>query len=48
MCIRDRPWTQSGITLDGRSLRLVGLRLPVLHPEQAIVLHLTRPSDADG
>jgi alpha-galactosidase len=41
--VRPPSWTRSGITLDGRSLRTVGLRLPVLHPEQALFLQLTRP-----
>ncbi len=40
--VQPPPWTRSGITLDGRSLRTVGLRLPVLHPEQALILQLTR------
>ncbi len=38
--LQPPPWSSTGLTLDGRSLRLVGLRLPVLHPEQALVLHV--------
>jgi alpha-galactosidase len=37
------PWYEAGgATLDGRVLGEVGLPLPVLHPEQALLLHLTR------
>ena len=38
----DPPWWQAGsITLSGRELGAAGLRLPVLHPEQALLLELT-------
>jgi alpha-galactosidase len=37
-------WTEAGgVTLGGRALAEVGLPLPVLRPEQALLLHLTRP-----
>ena len=29
-----------GLTVSGRVLMTVGLQVPVLHPEQALVLHL--------
>jgi alpha-galactosidase len=32
-----------GVTLEGRVLGEVGLPLPVLRPEQALLLHLTSP-----
>jgi alpha-galactosidase len=36
------PWYEAGgVTLDGPSLAEVGLPLPVLRPEQALLLHLT-------
>jgi hypothetical protein len=31
------------ITLSGRALAVTGLQLPVLAPEQALMLHLTTP-----
>jgi alpha-galactosidase len=38
------PWLAAGeVTLAGRVLGEVGLPLPVLRPEQALLLHLTRP-----
>jgi alpha-galactosidase len=37
-------WQEAGgATLDGRALAEVGLPLPVLRPEQALLLHLTSP-----
>jgi hypothetical protein len=37
-------WTEAGgATLGGRALGEVGLPLPVLRPEQALLLHLTSP-----
>jgi alpha-galactosidase len=37
------PWLAAGeVTLGGRALAEVGLPLPVLRPEQALLLHLTR------
>jgi alpha-galactosidase len=33
-------WGAGGTTLPGRALEVVGLRLPVLSPEQALVLEL--------
>jgi len=35
------PWAAAGIVLTGQVLMRVGLQMPVLHPEQALVLHLT-------
>jgi alpha-galactosidase len=35
------PWMEAGVTLSGRALAVAGLQLPVLQPEQALVLHLT-------
>ena len=45
MCIRDRetappPWAADGIVLTSQLLMTVGLQMPVLHPEQALILHL--------
>jgi alpha-galactosidase len=38
------PWYEAGgVTLGGRVLGEVGLPLPVLRPEQALLLHLTGP-----
>ena len=38
------PWyAAGGVTLGGRVLGEVGLPLPVLRPEQALLLHLTGP-----
>jgi alpha-galactosidase len=37
-------WLQAGgVTLEGRLLGEVGLPLPVLRPEQALLLHLASP-----
>jgi len=37
-------WQEAGgVTIDGRALAEVGLPLPVLRPEQALLLHLTSP-----
>ena len=33
-------WLDDGLTIDGRSLALVGMQLPALYPESAMVLHL--------
>ena len=36
-------WLEAGgVTLSGRALAEVGLPLPVLLPEQALLLHLSR------
>jgi alpha-galactosidase len=35
------PWLAGGVTLGGRALAELGLPLPVLRPEQALLLHLT-------
>ncbi len=38
----DPPWwSAGGVTLTGRELSVVGLRLPVLAPEQCVLLELT-------
>jgi alpha-galactosidase len=34
------PWLADGARLSGRALREVGVQIPPLHPEQALVLHL--------
>jgi alpha-galactosidase len=34
------PWLAGGVTLGGRALASAGIELPVLAPEQALVLHL--------
>jgi alpha-galactosidase len=34
------PWAADGIVLTGQLLMTVGLQMPVLHPEQALILHL--------
>jgi alpha-galactosidase len=36
------PWAAGGIVLTGQVLMRVGLQMPVLHPEQALILHLTQ------
>ena len=38
--ITSPPWAADGIVLTGQVLMRVGLQMPVLHPEQALVLHL--------
>jgi alpha-galactosidase len=38
-----RWYDKGGVTLTGKALAEVGLQLPVLHPEQALLLHLTAP-----
>jgi len=35
------PWEAATIVLTGQVLMRVGLQMPVLHPEQAVILHLT-------
>jgi alpha-galactosidase len=36
-------WLKAGgVTLGGRALAEIGLPLPVLRPEQALLLHVTR------
>jgi alpha-galactosidase len=40
--VAPRWYEAGGVTLDGRALAEVGLPLPVLRPEQALLLHLTR------
>ena len=40
--IASPPWAADGIVLTGQVLMRVGLQMPVLHPEQALILHLTR------
>ena len=39
--IAPPPWVANGIDLTGQVLMRVGLQMPVLHPEQALILHLT-------
>ena len=34
------PWASTGLVVTGEVLMHVGIQVPVLHPEQAIVLHL--------
>ena len=36
------PWEADTIVLTAQVLMRVGLQMPVLHPEQAVILHLTR------
>ncbi|MFD7658381.1 alpha-galactosidase [Actinosynnema sp. NPDC059797] len=36
------PWLATGARLSGRELAEVGVRVPPLHPEQALLLHLVR------
>ena len=39
---RTRPnWWETGLVATGRDLERVGLQLPALHPETAVLLHLT-------
>lgn len=38
--VRSRLDWLDGTTVSGRQLRLVGLQMPLLHPESALVLHL--------
>ena len=38
--ITQPPWAADGIVLTGQVLMTVGLQMPVLHPEQALILHL--------
>jgi len=40
--IASPPWAQDGIVLTGEVLMVAGLQMPVLHPEQAMILRLTR------
>ncbi len=41
--ISSSPWLADGIVLSGQVLMQVGLQMPVLQPEQALILHLTQP-----
>ena len=37
----DQPvWLRHGTTLDGRSLRVVGLQMPNLDPDRSVLLHV--------
>ncbi|PSL51967.1 alpha-galactosidase [Saccharothrix carnea] len=36
------PWLATGVRLSGRALAEVGVQMPPLHPEQALLLHLVR------
>ncbi|KOX34225.1 alpha-galactosidase [Saccharothrix sp. NRRL B-16348] len=36
------PWLATGVRLSGRELAEVGVQVPPLHPEQALLLHLVR------
>jgi len=38
--IASPPWSTTGIVLTGQVLMRVGLQMPVLHPEQALILRL--------
>jgi alpha-galactosidase len=40
--IASPPWAADGIVLTGEVLMRAGLQMPVLHPEQAMILHLTQ------
>jgi alpha-galactosidase len=40
--ISSPPWAGDGIVLTGQVLMRAGLQMPVLHPEQALILHLTQ------
>jgi Alpha-galactosidase len=40
--IASPPWAEDGIVLTGEVLMRAGLQMPVLHPEQAMILHLTQ------
>jgi alpha-galactosidase len=37
---RQPEWIRSGVDLSGRELARLGLQLPVLHPESALLLSL--------
>ena len=37
---RQNDWPRTGIELRGHDLSVIGLQLPVLNPESAIILHL--------
>jgi len=39
--IASPPWASEGLVLTGQLLMRVGLQMPVLHPEQALILKLT-------
>jgi len=39
--IASPRWAEDGIVLTGEVLMRAGLQMPVLHPEQAMILHLT-------
>ncbi|HRW18003.1 MAG TPA: alpha-galactosidase [Dermatophilaceae bacterium] len=43
--IAGPPWIADGLIADGASLGRIGLRTPVLHPEQALVIELTEVRD---
>jgi alpha-galactosidase len=47
--IRSAPWlTEGGVTVSGRVLEVVGLQMPILLPEHALLLHLVaEPTGAD-
>ena len=38
------PWMDAGLTCTGRLLSAAGLQVPILAPEQALVLHLRDPA----
>jgi alpha-galactosidase len=41
--VKARPgWAAAGIVLTGQVLMRTGLQLPVMHPDQALILHLTQ------
>jgi len=40
---RQPAWLANGIELTGRQLAVIGVRPPTLHPESAVLLHLTTP-----
>jgi alpha-galactosidase len=40
--IASPPWAAHGVVLSGQVLMRVGLQMPVLPPEQAMILHLTQ------
>jgi len=40
--IASPPWAANGIVLTGQVLMRVGLQMPVLHPEQVLILSLTK------
>jgi alpha-galactosidase len=39
--IASPPWASQGLVVTGEVLMQVGLQMPVLHPEQALILHLS-------